>query len=85
MDLEFFIPEEKYFGQLITPMIEEPQTLSVVISGFPYDEGTKINGGRIGGSTAPMIFRKALEIHEIYSKANITVLDSGDIEKEDEL
>jgi hypothetical protein len=32
----------------------------VVLSGFPYDEGTKINGGRIGGCAASMIFRKAL-------------------------
>lgn len=32
-----------------------------------------------------MIFRKALEVHEIYSKASIPVLDSGDIDKEMEL
>jgi hypothetical protein len=63
MDIEFFVAEEKYFGNLITPMLESPQKLTVVISGFPYDEGTRINGGRIGGSTAPMIFRKALENH----------------------
>jgi hypothetical protein len=53
-----------------------------VLSGFPYDEGTRINGGRVGGSAASMIFRKALEEHELYRKGPaITVLDAGDIEK----
>jgi len=30
------------------------------MSGFPYDEGTKRNGGRVGGSVASYIFRKTL-------------------------
>lgn len=39
-----------------------PQNLgnAVVISGFPYDEGTKRNGGRIGGAIGSKIFRETL-------------------------
>jgi hypothetical protein len=33
---------------------------SIIISGFPYDEGTKRNGGRVGGAVASTIFRKTL-------------------------
>lgn len=31
------------------------------MSGFPYDEGTRRNGGRVGGAIAPSIFRKNLK------------------------
>lgn len=32
----------------------------IILSGFPYDEGTRRNGGRIGGAVASQIFRKTL-------------------------
>lgn len=60
MDVEFYKPEEKIFGQTIVPYQEGYNEKHVVLSGFPYDEGTRINGGRIGGSAASLMFRKAL-------------------------
>ena len=38
------------------------------MSGFPYDEGTKRNGGRIGAAVGSYIFRKTLLEHQIYPK-----------------
>lgn len=55
----------------------------MVLTGFPYDEGTRINGGRVGGSAASMIFRTALGQHEIYKKeSKMVVMDAGDIPKD---
>lgn len=38
-DFDFFVPEEKVFGQQIKQFDEHniPSTPSIVISGFPYD------------------------------------------------
>jgi|JI10StandDraft_1071094.scaffolds.fasta_scaffold2170374_1 formiminoglutamase len=58
----------------------EQQPKAVIFSGFPYDEGTRINGGRIGGSVASSIFRKTLSQHQIYPSQQIPVYDAGDIE-----
>lgn len=51
----------------------------VVISGFPYDEGTRRNGGRIGGSVGPKIFRQTLGKAELYPKQGVLVVDAGDV------
>ena len=37
-----------------------------MITGFPYDEGTKRNGGRVGGSIASEVFRKAISEADFY-------------------
>lgn len=55
------------------------------MSGFPYDEGTKRNGGRIGGAIASSIFRKRLSESNFYYKSNISLFDSEDIETDLEL
>ena len=52
------------------------------MSGFPYDEGTRRNGGRIGGSVAPRIFRQTLGKIELYAKQTVVVVDAGDIEED---
>lgn len=52
------------------------------MSGFPYDEGTRRNGGRVGGAVASYIFRKTLSEHQIYPKQEINVFDAGDIQKD---
>lgn len=61
---------------------EHAHIQKVVISGFPYDEGTRRNGGRIGGSVAPKIFRQTLAKAELYSKQGVLVVDAGDIEED---
>lgn len=63
MEIDFYIPDEKFFGQDIKAYVPEITHPHIVINGFPYDEGTKINGGRIGGSAATLMFRKALNSH----------------------
>jgi hypothetical protein len=55
------------------------------MSGFPYDEGTRRNGGRVGGAVGSYIFRKTLSEHQVYPKQDINVFDSGDIQKDEEL
>lgn len=79
MEMDFYVPEEKFFGQDIKAYVPEIGHQHVVINGFPYDEGTRRNSGRIGGSAATSMFRKALNSHEIYKKGGIDVYDSGDI------
>lgn len=80
-DFDFYVPEEKIFGQLINRFDEHnvSQTPCIVMSGFPYDEGTKRNGGRVGGAIASYIFRKALSQHQVYPKQKVNVFDAGDI------
>lgn len=51
----------------------------MIISGFPYDEGTRINGGRVGGAVASTIFRKTLHTVDVYAHHSVKVLDSKDI------
>ena len=82
-DFEFYQPEEKTIGQIIEPYSGVDQKLpekAVIISGFPYDEGTRINGGRIGGSVASTIFRKTLSQIPLYPSHSVSIFDSGDIE-----
>ena len=55
------------------------------MSGFPYDEGTRRNGGRVGGAVAPSIVRKTLKDRELYLHKKIDIFDSNDIEEEKEL
>lgn len=52
----------------------------MVISGFPYDEGTRRNGGRVGGAIASTIFRKRLKEINTYLHENLLIYDSGDIQ-----
>lgn len=60
-----------------------------IINGFPYDEGTGRNGGRLGGEKASYSFRKCMEDQNLYltqeMKNNINYIDSGDIDKLDPL
>jgi hypothetical protein len=55
------------------------------MSGFPYDEGTKRNGGRVGGALASTIFRRKLKEVDFYLQKEVQVYDSGDIQSEMEL
>ena len=69
-DFDFFVPEEKTFGQIVQPyqgLKQDLDSKSVIFSGFPYDEGTRRNGGRIGGSVASTIFRKTLSQIQLYA------------------
>jgi arginase family enzyme len=79
-----FGKEQKIFGQTIANYDENAHSKErkVVLSGFPYDEGTRRNGGRIGGSVAPKIFRQTLAKIELYAKEGVTVVDAGDIEED---
>ena len=52
----------------------------MILSGFPYDEGTKRNGGRVGGAVASSIIRKTLKERDLYLHQKITIFDAGDIE-----
>jgi hypothetical protein len=52
------------------------------MSGFPYDEGTRINGGRVGGAVASTIFRKTLHEVDLYAHNAVEVYDSKDIPAE---
>lgn len=84
MDFEFYKPEEKIFGETVQEYVKEEvekQGKAVILSGFPYDEGTRINGGRIGGSVASTIFRKTLKEYHIYPHHQLSVYDTGDIER----
>ena len=82
-DFEFYKPEEAIFGSTVKkyPSSEDQRTSKrVVISGFPYDQGTRRNGGRAGGAVATLIFRQTLSKMEIYPKKDIAVYDAGDIQ-----
>jgi len=79
------LPEERIFAKTIHQHYQPHQVPSVIFSGFPYDEGTRRNGGRIGGSIASTIFRKTLNNIELYPTQKVAVYDSGDIEAELEL
>jgi arginase family enzyme len=79
--------EQPTFGSTIVKYDEETHShqRKVVLSGFPYDEGTRRNGGRIGGSVGPKFFRQALASVELYAKHSMLVVDAGDIEEDLEL
>lgn len=57
------------------------QTL-IILQGFPFDEGTQINGGRAGAERGPLAFRAALEQSHHYpfeTMDKISLYDNGDI------
>ena len=81
---------EKKFGEYIQRIDiknymqdEFMQKLPVFIHGFPYDEGTRRNGGRVGGEKGSQKFRDELQTSELYftqeMKNNIEIFDTGDI------
>ncbi|KAL4472330.1 hypothetical protein ABPG72_002813 [Tetrahymena utriculariae] len=93
---EFVLHEEKYFGQYIQH-IEDLQSLvssfrqdmkenRIFITGFPFDEGTHRNGGRIGAEQAPKSFRDLLQKEKLYTDTNfekhLKIYDLGDIPKQ---
>ena len=56
--------------------------IKVIINTFPFDEGTNINGGRVGGERGPATFRFTLKTTPLYPDQaieNIGIYDSGDI------
>ena len=77
-------PFNTYVHQISISSIPNPsfhQTL-IVIQGFPFDEGTQINGGRLGAERGPLSFRSALEQTHHYPYENIDkvlLYDNGDI------
>lgn len=67
--------------------IEKGDKGDIVIIGFPYDEGVKRNGGRIGSSNGPSSFRKLCSrIGTIINPelgidcTSLKIVDAGDIE-----
>lgn len=56
-----------------------------MITGFPYDEGTRRNGGRIGGAIASNIFRNKLKESTFYLQHPVHIYDCGDIANDMEL
>ena len=57
-------------------------SLPIIIYGFPFDEGTAINNGRIGGERAPFSFRTGLKDINIppFEKIDkIKIFDCGNI------
>jgi hypothetical protein len=82
-EIDFYIPEEKCFGETISELgADQKEVKGIIISGFPYDEGTKRNGGRVGGAVASTIFRKTLAERDFYSHESVVVYDSKDIPTE---
>jgi len=66
-------------GSLPTPSADKT---TIIIQGFPYDEGTQINGGRAGAERGPFFFRGALEKSHNYPFHNIDkvqLFDNGDV------
>ena len=56
--------------------------MSIFIYGFPFDEGTKLNGGRIGGEKGPENFRKGLKHNkfpQFATQKNIQIIDFGNV------
>ncbi|EAS01195.2 arginase (macronuclear) [Tetrahymena thermophila SB210] len=93
---EFVLHDEKYFGQYIQ-YVEDLQSLvssfrpdmkenRIFITGFPFDEGTYRNGGRIGAEQAPKSFRDLLQKEKIYTdvlfEQRLKIYDLGDIPKQ---
>ena len=84
-EFDFFQPEEKTLGEtvLLYNAVEGPLPAKhVVYSGFPYDEGTRRNNGRIGGSVATKIFRQAITQRQVYPHHPVMVYDADDIEED---
>ena len=57
-------------------------TRSVIIYGFPFDEGTAINNGRVGGERAPFSFRsglKDIKIPPFEDIHKIKIFDCGNV------
>ncbi|KAL4450917.1 hypothetical protein ABPG74_011759 [Tetrahymena malaccensis] len=93
---EFVLHDQKYFGQYIQN-VEDFQSLissfrsdmkenRIFITGFPFDEGTYRNGGRIGAEQAPKSFRDLLQKEKLYTDINfekcLKIYDLGDIPKQ---
>jgi len=64
----FIKPKEKIFFEYLKHLsddelcnLTELTKPSIFILGFPFDEGTKINNGRVGSENGPLAFRKALK------------------------
>jgi len=54
----------------------------IIIQGFPFDEGTQINGGRAGAERGPLSFRESLQKSHHYEHDNndkILIYDNGDV------
>jgi formiminoglutamase len=77
-------PEQATFGAGLCAYDEltHAHQRKVVLSGFPYDEGTRRNGGRIGGSVGPKVFREALRRIELYPKHPVLLVDTGNIHED---
>ena len=50
------------------------------MGGFPYDEGTLRNGGRVGGAVGSKVFREMLVEHTVNLKKNVQIYDTGEID-----
>ncbi len=77
-------PFHNYVHKITLDSLPTPSTdkTTIIIQGFPYDEGTVINGGRAGAERGPLFFRGALEKSHHYPFHNIDKLqlfDNGDV------
>ena len=87
---DFYIPLQKTFGQLIISAenySDDQSKIKICIHGFPFDEGTRRNGGRVGGEKASQALRDSLQKISIFPTqemiSNTMCIDTGDLPKQD--
>jgi formiminoglutamase len=68
--------------RVVTKLVNAPEKADYVLSGYPDEEGIKLNGGRMGASLAPHEVRKAFYKMTIGCLPPSTIYDAGNVSTE---